>query len=318
MDRGKRVLLFAVALCAVAAVWYVVYYHAMQAGIRDLRRDIATRTRQLTQGARSSVTLPVLQKQAEEARRQLALRTAALPLSDELPGLVRGLARLGDPLRVRLVYAEPLEVVSEGPRAQMGIGVLRMRLHMEGAFLAVGEYLEALARQPHFAGFGALDCEGQEDRSAVTAVLETYLFVLDREAAPPEAPPPDAVPPEVAPPASVAQKVAPAAPQKAQPSSEDTTSQADGAVWAVQASAYLSAAGAQTALEALRTAGYSAYIVESVDEGRLWRKVRVGFYPSLQEAREVARRIRSVTGVSSSAWAVRPSPEELAAQAAGD
>ena len=180
-DRAKRIVLFAVVVCVVGSAWYLAYYRSLRRSIQSLEAAIATRRQHVDKGSRMVVIVPLLQKQAEEVRDELALRKTAFPHADALPELTTHLMELGDPLGLRLVASEPLEMASEGIAGKGGIGTLRIRLHLEGPFLSVGKYMERVADLPCFAGFGGFDCRREEGQLSVNAIVELYVHVLERK-----------------------------------------------------------------------------------------------------------------------------------------
>jgi cell division septation protein DedD len=70
----------------------------------------------------------------------------------------------------------------------------------------------------------------------------------------------------------------------------------------------LSKTASQHVVDQLKKGGYDAYVMETEVKGKVWYRVRVGFFPSREEARRVAREITRSYGLQSP-WLARQ-PQE--------
>lgn len=80
--------------------------------------------------------------------------------------------------------------------------------------------------------------------------------------------------------------------------------------WAVHIASYTSMGEAQTIVKKLKQDNYNAYVTEFNLKGRQWFRVRIGFYASEKDAKEVGRKISSSYNISG-IWTVKPMKKEI-------
>jgi len=80
--------------------------------------------------------------------------------------------------------------------------------------------------------------------------------------------------------------------------SGDRPPPATGGEWSVQVAAPRDPRHAESIKRQLTSAGYRTYIVKTLRQGETFHRVRVGHYPSLDEARKVASLLRREPGVT--------------------
>lgn len=79
---------------------------------------------------------------------------------------------------------------------------------------------------------------------------------------------------------------------------DDSPPPATGGEWSVQVAATRDPRHAESIKRQLTTAGYRAYIIKTLRQGETFHRVRVGYYPSLDQARQVASLLRRQPGVT--------------------
>jgi cell division protein FtsN len=82
--------------------------------------------------------------------------------------------------------------------------------------------------------------------------------------------------------------------KKPEPKTEVPNVTAGKGKYTVQVSSWTSTADADRAVSKWKQAGFDAYVVEGIVNGRTWYRVRVGRYTTMDEARQVAEQIRGV------------------------
>ena len=97
----------------------------------------------------------------------------------------------------------------------------------------------------------------------------------------------------------------PAAPSPKQNKKPGTPTK-EGRPWVINVASVQSKANAQHVLDRLKKGGYNAYIDEAQQDGTLWHRVRVGFFPSREEARRTAQEISQSYGLQSPWLAEQP------------
>jgi len=97
----------------------------------------------------------------------------------------------------------------------------------------------------------------------------------------------------------------PAAPSPKQNKKPGTPAK-EGRPWAINVASVQSKTNAQHVLDRLKKGGYNAYIDEAQQDGTLWHRVRVGFFPSREEARRTAQEISQSYGLQSPWLAEQP------------
>ena len=114
---------------------------------------------------------------------------------------------------------------------------------------------------------------------------------------------PDVTPP-AQPPAQAKPEIPVAAPTK--PSKKPATQEKKAGPWVINVASVQSKANAQHVLDRLKKGGYNAYIDEAQQDGTLWHRVRVGFFPSKEEARRTAQEISQSYGLQGPWLAEQP------------
>ena len=79
---------------------------------------------------------------------------------------------------------------------------------------------------------------------------------------------------------------------------DDARPAATGGEWSVQVAAPRDPRHAERIKRQLTTAGYRTYIIKTLRQGETFHRVRVGHYPSLDDARQVASLLRREPGVT--------------------
>ena len=110
--------------------------------------------------------------------------------------------------------------------------------------------------------------------------------------------------PPAQPPAQAKPEVPVAAPTK--PSKKPGTREEKRGPWVINVASVQSKANAQQTLDLLKKGGYDAYIDEAQQNGNLWHRVRVGFFPSREEARRAAEELSHKYGIQGPWLAQQP------------
>ncbi len=83
--------------------------------------------------------------------------------------------------------------------------------------------------------------------------------------------------------------------------------------WAVNVASFTHGNDAEKLRKLLISLGYNAYMTKFVKDGTLFYRIRVGFYPSREEASAVGRKIAAKYRYVGTPWVVKPGRAEVAA-----
>jgi cell division septation protein DedD len=83
--------------------------------------------------------------------------------------------------------------------------------------------------------------------------------------------------------------------------------------WAINVASFTDKRAAAKLRDRLNSAGFNAYNTEFVKDGTRWNRVRVGFYPTRDEAQLAVARIKSKVRIRQNPWVVRPLSSEVSA-----
>lgn len=104
-----------------------------------------------------------------------------------------------------------------------------------------------------------------------------------------------------------AQKASKKPPVKAEKKEASTTASAQ--VWALNVASFASAKEAQSLADTLKKNGYNSYLTGFVMEGTKWYRVRVGFYPTKEQAASIGKTLKQKYKLQDS-WIVMPTRDE--------
>lgn len=80
--------------------------------------------------------------------------------------------------------------------------------------------------------------------------------------------------------------------------------------WVINVTSTTEASDAERVFNKLRNSGHKVYSYQAEVEGRIWHRVRIGFFPNQAEAREVGEALAKQHNLPTP-WVVRPGPDEL-------
>jgi cell division septation protein DedD len=120
--------------------------------------------------------------------------------------------------------------------------------------------------------------------------------------------------PAQAPAPRVARAPAPRPVAKARPSkkAQRATARKTSRPWAVNVASFTHGRDAEKLRKLLISLGYNAYMTKFVKDGTLFYRIRVGFYPTREEAAAVGRKIAAKYRYVGTPWAVKPGRTEVA------
>ncbi len=177
LNRMQRIIICCATVVVVFGFFIFLFYRPQYQKIGVLKKDITAQQEKLDQTKKSAAEFDKYKKLMEEKQVQFNIAARELPLTAEVPSLLKDISQAGKDSGLTFLLFQPQAEVKHDFYADIPV-----KMDLTGSYHDLGSFFDRLAGMPRIVNIASFSMTGVSPSLTISCQAETYKFIEQQEA----------------------------------------------------------------------------------------------------------------------------------------
>ncbi len=177
LTRMQRIIICAATVVVVIGAFVLFLYKPQYEKIGVIKKHIAEQQEKLEKTKASAAEFDTYKKLMEEKQVQFNIAARELPLTAEVPSLLKDISQAGKDSGLTFLLFQPQAEVRHDFYADIPV-----KMELSGSYHDLGSFFDRLAGMPRIVNINSFDMSGASPVLKISCVAETYKFIEQQPA----------------------------------------------------------------------------------------------------------------------------------------